>query len=173
MNPHARLESLLARYLERREAGSDRPDPAELCRDVPDLLEPLRELIREYVDQLEELFTQNGEETQRRCAELLGRLPLEADVHVVVGLRDDFLLACNRFDALAPIFTERTPLHALPYEELLAKLRSLTNLRVVADSASPTGYAIRAGPFEGWHDVPSWLALEQPVTAGDGPAFTP
>lgn len=50
----------------------------------------------------------------------------------------------------------RTPLHALPYDELLAKLRSLTNLRVVADSASPTGYALRSEPFRGWGEPPSW-----------------
>jgi len=64
------------------------------------------------VDQFEELFTQNPEATQRRFAELLGRLPLEADVHVVLGLRDDFLLACQLHEPLAPIFSELTPLQA-------------------------------------------------------------
>jgi WD40 repeat protein len=48
------------------------------------------------------------------------------------------------------------PLHALPYDELMAKLRALTNLRVVEDAASPTGYKLDIGPFPGWKDVPNW-----------------
>ena len=44
------------------------------------------------VDQFEELFTQNASEVQARFAELLGRLALEADVHVLLSMRDDFLL---------------------------------------------------------------------------------
>jgi WD40 repeat protein len=51
---------------------------------------------------------------------------------------------------------EGTPLHTLPYEELLARLRGLTNLRVVPDEASGTGYAVRVGPFPGWRTLPSW-----------------
>ena len=42
------------------------------------------------VDQLEELFTLNPPEIQRRFAALLGRLADEADVHVVLAMRDDF-----------------------------------------------------------------------------------
>ena len=48
------------------------------------------------------------------------------------------------------------PFHTLPYDELLAKLRALTNLRAVADAKSPTGYRIEAGPFPGWAHVPEW-----------------
>jgi WD40 repeat protein len=48
------------------------------------------------------------------------------------------------------------PFHTLPYDELLAKLRALTNLRAVADGGSPTGYRIEAGPFPGWAHVPEW-----------------
>jgi len=48
------------------------------------------------------------------------------------------------------------PLQTLPYEELLTKLRSLTNLRVVTDAASATGYKLEAGPFPGWANVPVW-----------------
>jgi len=51
------------------------------------------------------------------------------------------------------------PLHMLPREELLAKLRSLTNLRVVADPSSPTGYTTKAEPFAGWGEPPRWIAL--------------
>ena len=37
------------------------------------------------------------------------------------------------------------PLHALPHEELLAMLDALTNLRVVRDPDSPTGWTLDAG----------------------------
>ena len=37
-----------------------------------------------------------------------------------------------------------------------AKLRALTNLRVVAAPAAPGGYRTEAGPFRGWADVPEW-----------------
>ncbi len=48
------------------------------------------------------------------------------------------------------------PLHALPHDELLAKLKSLTNLRVVRDPKSPAGWKIDIAPFPGWKDVPTW-----------------
>ncbi len=51
---------------------------------------------------------------------------------------------------------EGRPLHTLPYEELLAKLRALTNLRVVADAGSATGYKVEPGPFPGWAKFPEW-----------------
>ncbi|NTV82276.1 MAG: hypothetical protein HGA24_12760 [Candidatus Aminicenantes bacterium] len=50
----------------------------------------------------------------------------------------------------------KPPPHTLPYEELMARLRAMTNLRVVEDPASLTGYKIEIGPFPGWKDVPSW-----------------
>jgi WD40 repeat protein len=50
----------------------------------------------------------------------------------------------------------KPPLQTLPYEELMAKLRSFTNLRVVEDPASATGYRLDIGPFPGWKDVPTW-----------------
>jgi WD40 repeat protein len=62
------------------------------------------------VDQAEELFTLNGIDAQRRFAELLGRFVLEADVHVLLSLRDDFLLQCQAFEDLRPIFSELMPL---------------------------------------------------------------
>jgi WD40 repeat protein len=65
------------------------------------------------VDQLEELFTQSPEEEQARFAALLGRVASEADVHVVLSLRDDFLMRCSEHDALARVFTELTPLRPL------------------------------------------------------------
>lgn len=50
----------------------------------------------------------------------------------------------------------KPPLHTLPYDELLEKLRRLTNLRVVPDPGSPTGYRVEPGPFPGWADMPEW-----------------
>ena len=50
----------------------------------------------------------------------------------------------------------KPPLHTLPHDELVAKLRSLTNLRTVRDPASVTGWKIEVGPFPGWAVVPVW-----------------
>ena len=58
------------------------------------------------------------------------------------------------------------PLHTLPLDQLLAKLRSLTNVRVVEESASTisawlrtgrgSGYELDLEPFPGWSEVPRW-----------------
>jgi len=50
----------------------------------------------------------------------------------------------------------KPPLHTLPLDQLLAKLRSLTNLRAIRDPASSTGWKIEVGPFPGWKNVPTW-----------------
>jgi WD40 repeat protein len=50
----------------------------------------------------------------------------------------------------------KPPLHTLPREELIAKLKTLTNLRAVRDPESSTGWKIEVGPFPGWKDVPTW-----------------
>jgi WD40 repeat protein len=50
----------------------------------------------------------------------------------------------------------RPPLHTLPHAELMAKLEALTNLRVVRDPTSSTGWKLEVGPFPGWKDVPTW-----------------
>jgi WD40 repeat protein len=50
----------------------------------------------------------------------------------------------------------KPPLHTLPHDELIAKLKSLTNLRVVRDEESSTGWKIEIGPFPGWAEVPTW-----------------
>ena len=51
---------------------------------------------------------------------------------------------------------DKPPLHTLPHDELLAKLRTLTNLRVVRDEESSTGWKVEVGPFPGWAEVPEW-----------------
>jgi WD40 repeat protein len=48
------------------------------------------------------------------------------------------------------------PFHTLPHDELLAKLRSLTNLRLVPDAAATTGFRTEIGPFPGWGGQPEW-----------------
>lgn len=70
------------------------------------------------VDQFEELFTLNPPEVQARFAALLGRLAREEDVHVLLSVRDDFLIRCSEQAPLAPIFAELTPLPGLSREGL-------------------------------------------------------
>jgi WD40 repeat protein len=50
----------------------------------------------------------------------------------------------------------KTPLHELDHDELVTRLKTLTNLRAVPDSESHTGYTIEIGPFPGWETVPEW-----------------
>jgi WD40 repeat protein len=45
---------------------------------------------------------------------------------------------------------EGEPFHTLPAEEVLERLRSLTNLRVVTDAESSTGYRLDFTSFQGW-----------------------
>lgn len=83
------------------------------------------------VDQLEELFTQNSRDVQVRFAELLGRAAGEAGVHVLLALRDDFLFSCHAHPALAPIFSELTPLGPLADADLR---------RALVEPARASGY---------------------------------
>ena len=48
------------------------------------------------------------------------------------------------------------PFHTLPYDEILERLRSFTNLRVVRNEGAETGYRVEAGPFPGWETLPTW-----------------
>lgn len=64
-------------------------------------------------------------------------------------------------EALRPIvrlwrMPEGKPLHTLPYEDLLKKLRTLTNVRIVPDQKSTTGYRIQFDRFPGWQTVVNW-----------------
>jgi WD40 repeat protein len=51
---------------------------------------------------------------------------------------------------------EGTPFHTLSHEEILERIRSLTNLRVVPDESSGTGYRVEIGPFPGWKTLHTW-----------------
>jgi CHASE1-domain containing sensor protein len=83
------------------------------------------------LDQFEELFTMNSSETQSQFASLLGRLANEADIHVVLSLRDDFLMRCHDYAPLAAVFSELTPLGPLTRGELR---------RAVVEPAGKLGY---------------------------------
>jgi hypothetical protein len=50
---------------------------------------------------------------------------------------------------------EGQPFQSLPYAELLTRLRQLTNVRVVADKNTSTGYHTDYAPFPGWQKVPN------------------
>jgi WD40 repeat protein len=50
----------------------------------------------------------------------------------------------------------KPPLHTLPHDQLVAKLKSLTNLRAVRDPSSDTGWKIEIGPFPGWTAASDW-----------------
>jgi WD40 repeat protein len=98
----------------------------------------------------------------------VGRVTGE-EPHLLIGHRElvntlafspdgRWLASASRTEILLwpmPDFT-KPPLHTLPYDELLAKLQSLTNLRAVRDPSSDTGWKVEIGPFPGWRDVPTW-----------------
>jgi WD40 repeat protein len=50
----------------------------------------------------------------------------------------------------------KPPLHSLPHDELIAKLRTLTNIRVVRDQDALTGWKLDIDTFPGWRSVPEW-----------------
>jgi serine/threonine protein kinase len=55
------------------------------------------------IDQFEELFTQNPAEVQRHFADMLSRFVLDADVHVLLSMRDDFFFHCHQYPSLAAL----------------------------------------------------------------------
>jgi WD40 repeat protein len=50
----------------------------------------------------------------------------------------------------------KPPLHILPHDELIAKLKSLTNLRLVRNPESAEGWKVELDPFPGWKEIPGW-----------------
>jgi DNA-binding winged helix-turn-helix (wHTH) protein/WD40 repeat protein len=51
---------------------------------------------------------------------------------------------------------ERAPFHVRPLADVMATLRSHTNLRAVPDRSSPRGYKLEPEPFAGWATPPDW-----------------
>ena len=81
---------------------------------------------------------------------LVGSVAVSPDGRWIASQSDDALHLWPMPDLTKP------PLHTLPRVELLAKLDSLTNLRVVPDASTSTGWKLDVGPFPGWKDVPTW-----------------
>ena len=79
----------------------------------------------------------------------MAKLPVVSGAEAVRGTSSDISI-WPMPDVMKP------PLHTLSHAELLARLDALTNLRVVRDSASTTGWREEIGPFPGWKDVPTW-----------------
>jgi WD40 repeat protein len=52
----------------------------------------------------------------------------------------------------------KPPLHTLPYDELMARLKAFTNVRAVPDPESPNGYSLDPDftAYRGWAEVPEW-----------------
>ena len=50
----------------------------------------------------------------------------------------------------------KPPLHTLPHNELITKLKPLTNIRVLRDPESKEGWSVTLDPFPGWEEVPEW-----------------
>jgi WD40 repeat protein len=48
------------------------------------------------------------------------------------------------------------PFQTLPHNEFLDRLKALTNIRIIADHNSTSGYRVDYGPFPGWEKVPEW-----------------
>lgn len=65
------------------------------------------------MDQFEELFTLCAPAVRQETARLISRLVLEADVRVMLCLRDDFLHHCQRYPGFAPVFDGLTMLGPL------------------------------------------------------------
>ena len=90
----------------------------------------------------------------------LAPFPFAGAIMSVVVSPDGRWIASASYDMTARLWPmpdiSKPPLHTLPHEELIAKLKTLTNLRVVRDEESTTGWKLEIGPFPGWETVPTW-----------------
>jgi WD40 repeat protein len=84
----------------------------------------------------------------------------EGPVHSIAISPDNRWIASSGEDKTLRLWPmpdlDKPPLHTLPHDELIAKLRSLTNILVVRDAESAEGWKVEIGPFPGWKEVPTW-----------------
>jgi WD40 repeat protein len=84
----------------------------------------------------------------------------EGEINHVTFSPDGKWIASGGDDELIHLWpvpdVSQPPLHTWPRDELIAKLKALTNLRAVEDPESPTGWKLVIGPFPGWETVPTW-----------------
>ena len=84
----------------------------------------------------------------------------EGPVHGVAISPDNRWIASSGEDNTLRLWPmpdlDKPPLQTLPHDELIAELKTLTNLRAVRDEESSTGWSIEIGPFPGWEEVPEW-----------------
>lgn len=90
------------------------------------------------VDQFEELFTLSSAEAQATFAAFLGRVAREADVHVLLSLRDDFLIRCCEHEALSGVLGRLTALLPLAGDALR---------RALVEPAGKRGYGFEDPPL--------------------------
>ncbi len=84
----------------------------------------------------------------------------QGPVRSVAVSRDGRFIASGGQDGTVRVWPmadlSKPPLQTLPLAKLIAKLESLTNLRVIEDESSPNGYKLNIGPFAGWNTSPKW-----------------
>jgi len=90
------------------------------------------------LDQFERLFVESNEEIRRRFVELIARIAREPDLHVLLSVQDGFLMQCQRYRGLRPLFDELTPLAPLDSEGLE---------RALVESARKCGYRFEDEPL--------------------------
>jgi WD40 repeat protein len=84
----------------------------------------------------------------------------ETEVSALAISRDGKRIASGGSDGTVRIWEmpdlKEPPLHTLPHAELLAKLKTLTNLRATEDENAASGWRVMTGEFPGWATAPTW-----------------